>query len=78
MDRARVEVFSGADDSYCLVVEPRSAIEGVRRHLAAQSEGVEIVASSVVGDIGVNLSNGQSIEAILSGVAIVVPVNGKK
>ncbi len=77
MEKAQVEVFSGAEDSYCLVVEPRSAIEGVRRHLAAKSEVVEVASSSVVGDIGVNLSNGKSIEAVLSGVAVVVHVNVK-
>lgn len=77
MEKARVEVYSGADDSYCLVVEPRSAIEGLRRHLLAQSEDVEVAGSSVVGDIGVHLMNGKSIDTVLSGVAIVIPVEVK-
>lgn len=79
MVRASVEVFKRAEEkSFCLAVEPRSAVEGLKRHLAAQSEEVEVSVSAVAGDLNVNLINGKSIEDVLSGVAIIIPVDTEK
>ena len=66
---AIVDVFERGDKKrFYLTVEPRVAIEGVKRHLAAQQEEVELF-DPIAGDVGVNLLNGKSIEDVLKGAA---------
>jgi hypothetical protein len=72
---ATVEVFERENKKFHLIVEPRTAVLGLRRHLAAQTEEVAIFEPVAAGDIGVNLLNGKSIYEVLRGAASVLALH---
>jgi hypothetical protein len=75
MEKAKVEVYMRAANSYCLVVEPRTAIEGLRRHFETRKQEVEINTEPIIGDIGLNILSTQTIEEVLRAVAIVTYID---
>lgn len=60
-----VEVFARDEETFYLVVEPSSAVKGLTYHLQAQQEYVRLLANPTIGDVGVNLMNGRSLEEVL-------------
>lgn len=61
---AIVEVFARDETTFYLAVEPSTAVNGLRQHLKSQDHDVQLV-DPTVGDIGVSLINGGSLEAVL-------------
>lgn len=61
---AVVEVFERDETTFYLTVEPSTAVNGLRQHLENQDHDVKLV-DATVGNIGVNLVNGRSLEEVL-------------
>ena len=72
--RATVELFEFGN-KYHITVEPRMAVAGIRRHLAAQHDELELFEPQSVGDLGVTLLNGKTIYNVLEGAASVIAVH---
>lgn len=69
--QAVVEVFVRDAEKCMLVVEPRSAVDAVRKHIEAQR--IETFESIAAGDFGV-YANG-NIHEVLHGAAKVIAVH---
>lgn len=72
--QAVVEVFVRDEEKCLLVVEPRSAIDAVRKHIEAQR--IETYEAVAAGDFGV-YANG-NIYDVLYGAAAVIAVHQPK
>jgi hypothetical protein len=61
---ATVEVFKRDDTTFDLVIEPEMAGTALRERIKGQPEEVAII-EEVVGNLGVRLTNGKSLEDVL-------------
>ena len=61
---AVVEVFERNETTFYLTVEPSTAVSGLKQHLKSQDHDVKLV-DPTVGNIGISLINGRSLEDVL-------------
>lgn len=69
--RIAVAIYTHDEKRFQLVVEPPTAIESLRNYLKAQTDEVVLYEPLALGDIGVRLINGKSIEEVLGARVIV-------